>query len=119
MQIIYLGLNILAIWFICPESHIWMLLHEKENEAFESLKQLRGDTKVATLEFRQFKENHQKANAIKSLEEHNGKLLYRVRWEKHFKNYRYKKLIQGLRKMIPDAINSDHCGEMERFVDLS
>ena len=80
------GFNILAIWFICPESHIWMLLHDKENEAFESLEQLRGNTNVAILEIRLIKENHQKVKAIKSLEKHNGNLLCRARWENHLSN---------------------------------
>ena len=58
-----------------------MLLHDKENEAFKSLEQLRGSTNVATLEIRLIKENNQKATAIKSLENHNENVLSRTRWE--------------------------------------
>ena len=61
-----------------------MLLHDKENEAFESLEQLRGNTNVAILEMRLIKENHQKVIAMKSLEKHNGNLLCRARLENHF-----------------------------------
>ena len=61
-----------------------MLLHDKENESFESLEQLRGNTNVAILEMRLIKENHQKVIAMHSLEKHNGNLLCRARLENHF-----------------------------------
>ena len=83
---IFSGVNILAIWFICPESHIWMFLHDKENEAFKSLERLRGNTQVATLEMKLIKENNQKATAFKSLEKHNDNPLFRARWENHSNN---------------------------------
>ena len=73
-------MNIVGVWFICPESHIWLMLKNREEEARESLKSLRGDSKVADIEIEKIKENQKKASASKSLDKHNKKsFLYKCR----------------------------------------
>lgn len=75
-----IGMNIVGVWFICPESHIWLMLKNREEEARESLKSLRGDSKVADIEIEKIKENQRNASASKSLDKHNKKsFLYKCR----------------------------------------
>ena len=77
---IFEGMNIVGVWFICPESHIWLMLKNREEEARESLKSLRGDSKVADIEIEKIKENQRNASASKSLDKHNKKsFLYKCR----------------------------------------
>ena len=72
----------MAIWLICPESHVWMLLKKMEVEAKDSLVKLRGDVSVAIKELEQLKMSQSKAKISQSMDKDNKKnFAYKCRLE--------------------------------------
>ena len=64
----YKALNIVLVWLICPESHVWMLLKKKDEVALESLTKLRGCVKVASCEIEQIKKSQDAARSNQASE---------------------------------------------------
>ena len=61
-NLVFKAVNIVGLWFLCPESHVWMLLKKRDEEALVSLTHLRGCPKVAASEMEKIKAS-QKANS--------------------------------------------------------
>ena len=69
------GINFVGVLLICPESHIWMFLRNREQDAWDSLIKLRGDIRAADSEMKQIRENQKNVDGNQNFDELSSKNL--------------------------------------------